>query len=104
MTVVVSFITPAGIGGGASGVGRVMAQERLTPPATTTRAAGVGETVLVCNGEADVIAVAYGTTPDADAATENLPTTSAGFPVAAGQMAVPFAPGVGNKINVKAVI
>lgn len=103
MTVVVSFITSAGIGGGATGVGRVLAQERLTPPATTTRAAGIGETVLIGNGEASLIAVAYGTVPDADATAENLPTTSAGFPVAAGQVGVPFAPGEGKKIHVKVV-
>lgn len=103
MAVVVSFITSAGIGGGAAGVGRVLAQERLTPPATTARAAQVGETVLIGNGEATFIAVAYGTTPDADATAENLPTTSAGFPVAAGQMGVPFAPGSGQKVNVKVV-
>lgn len=103
MTVVVSFITTAGIGGGNSGVGRVVAQERLTPPATTVRAAGVGETVLIANGEASLIAAAYGTTPDADATAENLPTTSAGFPIGVGGLGVPLAPGTGNKINVKVV-
>lgn len=102
MTVVVSFITSAGIGGSSVGVGRVVAQERLTPPATTARATGVGETVLVGNGESGMIAVAYGTTPDA-AATAESDTTSAGFPVAAGDIGIPFSPGAGKKINVKAV-
>lgn len=103
MTVVVSFIVSGGIGGSAVGIGRVVAQERLTIPATTSRACGVGETVLVGNAESSMVAVAWGTTPDAAALTENLPTTSAGFPVAAGQLGVPFSPGAGNKVNVKAV-
>lgn len=102
MTVVVSFITSGAIGGNASGVGRVRAQERLAVGATTSTAALAGETVLVGNGETGMIAVAFGSAPDA-AATAESGTTSAGFPVAAGTLGIPFSPGAGAKVNVKAV-
>lgn len=102
MTVVVSFITGGQISAGASGVRTIRAQERLTVPGTTVTAALVGETVLVGNGETGMVAVAFGTAPDA-AATASSATTSAGVPVAAGMVGIPLVPGAGALINVKAV-
>lgn len=103
MTAVVSFIQGTSIIGSTYGIGRVVAQERVTVPGSTSRAALAGEIVLVGNGEASMVAVAYGTTPDAAATAENLPTTSAGFPVGPGQVSVPLYPGPGNKVNIKVV-
>lgn len=103
MTVVVSFVSQSGLGGGATGLGRIIAQERITVPGTTSRAAQSGEIVIIGNGESSMVAAAYGTAPDAAATAENLPTTSAGFPIGPGQVAIPFSPGSGNKINIKAV-
>lgn len=102
MTVVVSFITGGLIADGASGVKTVVAQERLAVGGTTARATQVGETVLIGNGEASMIAVAFGTTPDAAALAAD-GNTSAGMPVGAGMVGVPIVPGPGCKINVKTV-
>lgn len=102
MTVVVSFIVSATIAQGAAGIGRVRKQERLTVPGTTVATAQVGETVLIGNGEAGMVAVAWGTAPDA-AATDESGATSAGYPIAAGAVGVPIVPGANAKINVKAV-
>ena len=102
MTVVVSFIVSGAIAQGTSGIGRIRAQERVTVPGTTAEVAEVGETVLIGNGEATMVAVAFGTTPDADA-TEESAATSAGYPIGAGQVGVPVVPGAGKKINIKAV-
>ena len=104
MTVVVSFIRGAQIAQGASGVSSVRAQERLAVGSTTTNSTQVGDTVLIGNGETSMIAVAFGTTPDAAAAdSSTFPLTSAGMPIAAGAVGVPIVPGAGYKINVKAV-
>lgn len=103
MTVVVSFITSGGIASGVSGIGRVRAQERIAVGGTTATAAQVGETVLIGNGEANMIAVAWGTAPDAAATAENGTVTSAGYPIGAGMVGIPVVPGAGAKINAKAV-
>lgn len=103
MTVVVSFIVSGTIAASAAGIGRVRAQERVLIPGTTVATALAGETVLVGNGETSMVAVAWGTAPDAAATAESLPATSAGFPIAAGMVGVPFVPGAGAKVNIKAV-
>ncbi len=103
MTVVVSFIVSGAIAQGTSGIGRIRAQERVTIPGTTVTTAQVGETVLIGNGETTMVAVAFGTTPDAAATTENGSVTSAGYPIGAGMVGVPLVPGAGAKINIKAV-
>lgn len=104
MTVTVSFVTPGSGGAGSNGVFKVRAQERLTIPATTTNTTAVGELVMIGNGETSMVAVAFGTTPDAATAADASPVSSAGYPVAAGSVGVPLVPGVaGAKINVKAI-
>jgi len=106
MTVTVSFVIPSPIAGGVwagAGINRVRVQERLTIGNSTAGATVFGDVVIVGNGEASMIAVAYGTTPDAAALTENLPTTSAGFPIGPGQLGVPLQIPAGNKINAKAI-
>lgn len=102
MTVTVSFITPGGIGPGASGIKSIRAQERLTIPATTTNQTLVGETVVIGNGEGGMVAVAFGSTPDAATATAT-GASSAGMPIGAGMVGIPITPGAGNFINVKAI-
>jgi hypothetical protein len=104
MTVTVSFISPGSGGAGSNGVFKVRAQERLTIPGTTVNTTMVGELVLIGNGEAGMVAVAFGTTPDAAAVSDNSPVTSAGYPVGPGQVGAPLCPGVGGaNINVKAI-
>jgi hypothetical protein len=105
MTTVVSFVTPGSAGGsGANGVNKIRAQERITVPGTTTNVSAVGEIIIVGNGEASMVAVAFGTTPDAAAAADNSPVTTAGFPVGAGQVSAPLVPGIaGAKVNIKIV-
>jgi hypothetical protein len=104
MTVVVSFVTPGAGGAGSNGVNKVRAQERITIPGTTTTTSQVGEIILIGNGEASMVAVAFGTTPDAAATADASPVTSAGFPVASGTVGAPLCPGVsGAKVNIKAV-
>lgn len=103
MTVVVSFVMGASIAGSTYGIGRIVAQERVAVPGTTVRESAHGEIILIGNAEDSMVAVAYGTTPDAAATVENLPTTSASFPVGPGQVGIPFTVGVGQKVNIKAV-
>lgn len=103
MTVVVSFLTAVAGGAGSNGVYKVRAQERLAIGSTTINTSMVGEIIIVGNGEAGMIAVAFGTAPDA-AATAESSATSAGFPVSAGAVSAPIVPGNNSsKINVKAV-
>lgn len=102
MTVVVSFIRQAARGSEASGVGKVRVRENITIPGTTTATVQDGELVIVGNAESSMVAVAFGTTPDA-AALASTSATSAGMPVPAGQMGFPIIPTTGDKINVKAV-
>lgn len=106
MTVVVTFLKPLSLGGGwgGAGIGSIRAQERLAAGGTTAGTVQFGDIVLIGNGEAAMIAVAYGTVPNADATAEALPTTSASFPVGAGQVSVPMTNlPIGSKINVKTV-
>lgn len=106
MTVLVSFLRPSALGGGwaGAGIGSVRAQERVAIGGTTTTTVVFGDIVVIGNGEATMIAVAYGTAPNADTTAENLPTTSASFPIGAGQVGVPMTNlPVGSKINVKTV-
>jgi hypothetical protein len=104
MTVVVSFLTAGSAGAGANGVNRVRAQERVTVPGTTTNTSRVGEIILVGNGETSMVAVAFGTAPDAAATVENPGVTSAGFPVGAGMVSAPITSGDGvSKVNIKIV-
>lgn len=103
MTVQVIFFTPRGIASAhAPGVGDIRAREAVTIPGTTTAVAQAGESVVVFNGETSGVLVAHGPTPDATATAATM-ATSAGFPVAAGQISVPIQPATGSKISVKAV-
>jgi hypothetical protein len=102
LTVVVSFIKQASRGSEASGVGKVRVRENITIPGTTTAKVEDGELVIVGNAETSMVAVAFGTTPDA-AATASTSATSAGMPVAAGAVSYPIIPATGDKINVKVV-
>jgi hypothetical protein len=107
MTCTVSFVTPAGLGS-APGIGikRVRAKEVVTVPGTTTTTALDGEFIIVGNGDAVMNAIAIGATPDAAATAETgTPagaTTSAGYPIAAGQVGDPFIAKNGDKVNIKA--
>lgn len=99
----VIFFSPRGIGSiDAPGVGDVRIREAVTVPGTTTAAAKAGEVVMVLNADEAVVLVAHGKSPDA-AATTMTPSTSAGFPVRAGDLSQAFLPADGAKINVKAV-
>lgn len=103
MTIVVSFVSAGPAGAGGNGVARVRKQERIALNGTTTATSEPGDAIIIGNGESSMIAVAFGTTPDA-AALDATAATSAGFPVAAGSVSPPIVPGVvGAKINVKAV-
>lgn len=102
MTVVVSFIRQAARGSEASGVGDVRVREDITVPGTTTATLQAGELVLIGNAETSMVAIAFGTAPDA-AALAKTTATSAGMAVAAGAVSYPVIPAVGDKINVKAV-
>jgi hypothetical protein len=104
MTVTVTFISPTSLGSGAMGVGIIRAQERIAVGATTTAVTQTGESVVIGNGETTMIAVAYGTTPDAAALNNNtFPVTSAGMPIGPGSVGLPISPGPGYKINAKAI-
>ena len=101
MTVTVSFLNAGPGAGGVSGISRVRVKEVVTVPGTTTATAQAGEIIVVGNGEASMVAVAIGTTPDAAAVAETAATT-AGYPVGAGQVSDPFMPAAGAKVNIKA--
>lgn len=102
MTVVVSFVK-AQSGGGVTSMGRVRIRENITIPGSTTNSAQDGEIVIIGNGETSMVAVAWGTTPDAASTAENFPVTSAGAAVAAGAVSYPIRPATGDKVNVKVV-
>lgn len=102
MTVVVSFVTPKGIRSvHAPGIGAVRIRENITIPGTTTATLLDGEIAVIGNGENSMVAVAFGTSPNADAVASTA-ATSAGVAIPAGQ-SVAIAPNAGDKINVKAV-
>lgn len=103
MAVIVSFVTPKGIGSvDAPGIGSVRVREDLTAPASTTATAEDGEVAMIANGETSMVAVAFGTTPDADATAET-GSTSAGFGVPAATVAIIAGLKEGDKISVKAL-
>lgn len=103
MSVLVSFMTPKATGiGPVTGIGDVRTTETLELGGTTTAQAAANEIVIVANEEAATILVAFGKTPDAAATTETSNTT-AGFPVAAGQVSPPIITTKGDKIAVAAV-
>jgi hypothetical protein len=103
MAVQVIFFKPRGSGfGQAPVVGEIRAREAVTIPNTTTATVRDGELVMVLNEETAAVLVAYGSTPDA-AATAATAATSAGFPVAAGQVSAPIMATAGSKISVKDV-
>ena len=102
MTVVVSIITPSGLGTtNAPGIGRARVKNVLTVPGTTTGSLQSGEVFMVANGEAADMLVATGTIPDAQA---NLSTavTTAGAPSSIGST-IYVTGNVGDLLNVKAV-
>ena len=101
MTVVVSFVRPRGAG--VIGMGGVRVREDITIPGSTTATRQEGEIVIIGNAETSMVAVAWGTTPDA-AATASTAATTAGVCVGAGAVSYPIDPAVGDKINVKAVV
>ncbi|MGJ5032335.1 hypothetical protein ACQR1I_36240 [Bradyrhizobium sp. HKCCYLS2038] len=100
MTVVVSFIKAKA--GGVTGMGRVRARENITIPGSTTTAAEEGDLIIIGNSETSMVAVAWGSTPDA-AATAESTTTSAGVCVGPGAVSYPIRPNVGDKVNAKVV-
>ena len=103
MTVVVCFVTPKGIGSAhAPGIGDVRVREDITVPGSTTATAAEGEVVIIGNGEAAMVAAAFGSVPDADA-TDETSSTSAGFPVAAGSVTGGIVVREGDKVNIKAI-
>lgn len=100
MAVQVIFFKPAGMGRfDAPAVGEIRCREAVTIPNTTTATVQDGEYVVVLNEEAAAVLVAHGSTPSATA-TASTPATSAGFPVAAGQVGPAIRPATGAKINV----
>lgn len=102
MSVVVSFITPRGLGSvSAPGIGECRVRETITVPGTTTATVADGEMVLISSNEADIVLAAHGTTPDGQAAASTA-ATSAGYPIPAGVI-VPVMAKVGDKINIKAL-
>lgn len=102
MSVIISFVTPKGIGSiHAPGIGTVRVREDESLDGTTTATVAEGEVVIVANNETSMIAVAFGTTPDADA-TAATAATSAGVAIPAGQ-SLALVPAEGDKINVKAL-
>lgn len=101
MTVVVSFVKPHGAG--VVGMGRVRVRENITIPGTTIATRQDGEIVIIGNAETSMVAVAWGTTPDAAATAETPDVTTAGVAVAAGAVSYPIEPKTGDKINVKVV-
>jgi hypothetical protein len=103
MTVVVSFCKVRGVRGnsGNPAITSVRVREDLDLGDVSTATVAADEIVLVGNGGEDMIAAAFGTTPDADAAAATSATT-AGAPVPAGQV-MAFAPAVGSKVSVKAL-
>jgi len=103
MSVVVSFLTPKGVGSVSSpGIGDVRVRETLALNGTTTAAANEGEVVIIGNTETSMVFAAFGTTPNA-AASASTSATSAGFPIGAGQVTGAILLKKGDKVNVKAL-
>jgi hypothetical protein len=69
MSAVVCFVKAVSGGGGSAAAGVIRKKEVLTVPSTSTITAQAGEFAIVLNTETTAILVAYGSTPDAQAAT-----------------------------------
>lgn len=84
MTVVVNFCKARGIDGAyaAPELSEIRIRENITIPATTSNTIEDGEVVIIFNGEANPVAVAFGAAPDANATT----STSAGLAIAASRL------------------
>ncbi|MEQ1901870.1 MAG: hypothetical protein ABL866_14200 [Devosia sp.] len=102
MSVTVSFILAGPDRSGLPAINRVRVKEVISIPGTTTATVAAGEMVVVGNGETSMVAVAFGTTPDAALTAEDGVVSSAGYPVGAGQVSDPLAPAAGAKVNIKA--
>lgn len=100
MTVVVSFLRAKGAG--VIGMGSVRVRENITIPGTTTNTALEDEIAIIGNAETSMVAVAWGTAPDA-AALAGTSATTAGVAIGAGAVSYPISLKSGDKINVKAV-
>lgn len=101
MAVEVVFLRGGNISGPIDAIMNVRKRERLALTETTTITAEDGELIMVANQETDMVRIAFGTTPDADAVTATT-ATSAGYPVPAGQITPPIVATAGMKVNVKA--
>lgn len=101
MTVVVSFIKPQS-DEAVSGISECRVREDIAPPGVTANSAMREEVVIIGNSETSMVAVAFGSVPDA-AAMVATAQTSAGIPVPAGCLSYAIYPQVGDKISVKVV-
>lgn len=102
MPVLVSFVTPKGIGSvDAPGIGSCRVSEVVALDSVSSNAAEDGEIVLLGSSETNIVRGAHGKTPDA-AASAKTEGTSAGYPVTPGQVTV-VVPNTGEKISVKAL-
>jgi hypothetical protein len=72
-----------------------------TLPGVTTDTAQAGEVAIVGNAGTSMVAIAYGSVPDA-AATASTAVTGAGFPLAPGAVAL-LPVRTGDKVSVKAL-
>jgi hypothetical protein len=103
MSVVVSFVTPRGIGSvDAPAIGGCRVRETITVPGTTMAAVADGEMVLISSGESAIVLAAHGTVPDAAAAAQTA-ATSAGYPIPTSGF-IPVMAKVGDRINIKALV
>lgn len=103
MSAVVCFVKPGTGGAGAAAASRIRKKEVLTVPSTSTITAEAGEFAIVLNTETSGILVAFGSTPDAQAATETS-ATSAGLGIPAGMESALLGPlALGDKVNVKVI-
>lgn len=102
MTVVVSIMRPKAIGpDGTPVIGYARIREDLALDGTTTATLENGEVFYVASTESDVIAVAAGSSPDADTTT-GTGSSTAGIPVAPN-LPIAIAAPAGSKLNVKAL-
>lgn len=103
MSAVVCFLRVGSAGGGAAAAWKIRKKEVLTVPSTSTITANAGEIAIILNTETSGILAAYGSTPDAQAATETT-ATSAGIGVASGLESAPLGPlAQGDKVDVKTI-
>jgi hypothetical protein len=103
MSAVVSFLRPATGGAGVQAAWKIRKKEVLAVGSATTATAEAGEIAVVLNTETEAILVAFGSTPDAQAATETS-ATSAGIGVPTGLTSPALGPlNAGDKISAKVV-